>query len=82
MNIFNIFTKKPIKEADNVLHLPVPEKVKDPTDELFRVGTDGRGWTSLTIIDKNNSMTLTMNDIACRKLINMLKSTLEEEICE
>lgn len=79
MNIFNIFTKKPVTERDNVIKLPVPEKVNDSTEELFRVGVDGRGWTSLTIIDKNQSMTLSMNDVACKKLINMLQSTLEEE---
>jgi hypothetical protein len=81
MNIFSLFTKKPISTEvpNNVINFPVrAENEIDNDEEHFRVGTSSNGLTTLTIIDPKtgNSMTLSMNEAACEKLIAMLEATL------
>ena len=81
MNIFSLFTKKPItaEMPNNVIAFPVKEELDlTNNEEHFRVGVSGNGLTTLTIIDPKtgHSMTLSMNDAACEKLIAMLESTL------
>ena len=81
MNIFNLFTKKPItaEVPNNVIAFPVKEELDLTSDEEhFRVGVSGNGLTTLTIIDTKtgHSMTLSMNSAACERLIAMLEATV------
>ena len=73
-------------EPKNVVKLPVdyvkpvePPK-PPPPEEHYRVGFDTDGRTTLTLIaGGGGSMTLSMNQDACEKLIRMLRSTYQDE---
>ena len=70
-------------EPKNVVKLPVdyvkPAPPAGPR-EYYRVGFTDDGQTTLTLINHEGwgSMTLTMNQSACEKLIGLLRATYTE----
>lgn len=56
-------------------------KPKMENKEFYRVGRTEDGMTTLTMIgnDGYTSMTLTMNQSACKQMIRMLESTFDLE---
>jgi hypothetical protein len=82
--VFNLFGRKTAKdfmdEAQETYSIPKVKPVSVPkpkNKEFYRVGFDDEGNTTLTFIGDNGygSMTLTMTQEACEKLIRMLEST-------
>jgi hypothetical protein len=75
--IFDWFKKH--KTPSNVVPFqpkltPVPEPEPEP-EEHYRVGHNTAGDTTLTLISRNGSLTLTMGEEACEHLIRMLRAT-------
>jgi hypothetical protein len=86
--MFNLFGRKTVKdfeaEANKTYGVPEVPPVSVPKKEhkeFYRVGRTDDGHTTLTMlgIDGYGSMTLTMNQDACKQLIRMLQSTFQEE---
>jgi hypothetical protein len=82
--MFDFFTrhtaKNYIKDAKELYDMPLPKSQTPVDGEHFRVGSTRYGDTTLTIIaEGGHSLTLTMNQTACEKLIRMLQSTFTEE---
>jgi hypothetical protein len=76
--VFDFFNRKTAKDfmeqAQETYQAP-PAK-----DEcLYTVGTTQSGQTVLKLVDGYMTMSLTMNDVAVRKMIRLLEATLEEE---
>ena len=81
--MFDFFTrhtaKDYIKDAKELYDMPLPKSPATVDGEHFRVGSTRFGDTTLTIIaEGGTSLTLTMNQTACEKLIRMLQSTFTE----
>jgi len=59
------------------------KKISSPeftSDEVFRVGSTRFGETTLTLMTPDGmSMTATMNQTTCERLIRMLQATFTEE---
>ena len=84
--MFNLFGRKSAKdfmaEAKETYSVPEVKIPKKEDREFYRVGSTRYGDTTLTIIaEGGHSLTLTMNQTACEKLIRMLEATfpLEED---
>jgi hypothetical protein len=82
--MFDFFTRHTardyIKDAKELYDMPLPQSQTPVDGEHFRVGSTRYGDTTLTIIaEGGTSLTLTMNQTACEKLIRMLQSTFTEE---
>jgi hypothetical protein len=76
--MFDVFNRRLSKDTDQMI-----KKISSPEstpDEVFRVGTTRFGETTLTLMTLDGmSMTATMNQTACEKLIRMLQSTFTED---
>lgn len=77
-NLFGRSTTKEF-EKDARENYPMPEPEPAPKDsEVYRVGVTESGKTTLTLVLNHNSMTLTMTQDGCERLIRMLRSTYLE----
>jgi hypothetical protein len=81
--IFDWFKKD--KAPSNVVPFPKAEltPVHEPEpepEEHYRVGHNSEGGTTLTLISRNGSLTLTMSQDACERLIRMLRATYRDEV--
>jgi hypothetical protein len=80
-NFFRRATAEDYKQIATDIY-KIPNSIKEPTPkEYYRVGRTDDGCTTLTMLDSSgySSMTLTMNQSACKQLIRMLESTFHEE---
>ena len=82
--MFDFFTrhtaKDLVKDAEELYDMPLPQSQTPVDGEHFRVGSTRFGETTLTIMaEGGHSLTLTMNQTACERLIRMLQSTFTEE---
>ena len=50
-----------------------------PNSDVYAVGKDAEGNTTLKIFADVSTITLTMSDLGTRTLIRLLQATLEEE---
>jgi hypothetical protein len=67
--MFNFF-----KPTDNMINKIAGSETTP--DEVFRVGTTRYGETTLTLMTSGGvSMTATMNQMACERLIRMLRAS-------
>lgn len=77
--MFDWFKSREERTKDyNVINFPKPVAVAEPEPkEHYRVGFTDDGQTTLTFINNEGwgSMTLTMNQDACERLIKMLRAT-------
>ena len=90
--MFDFFKfKKHVEDASNVYKLPTAKTVPvEPVDvptkennEHYRVGHTTDGDTTLTLRSNDGaSMTLTMSQDACEKMIRMLRSTYDQSVEE
>ena len=79
--------KKVMDDTDtkNVIKLPVDYVKPDPLPpkprEFYRVGFTDDGYTTLTLCGNNSeTMTLSMTQSSCEKLIKLLQATYTEEV--
>jgi hypothetical protein len=78
--MFEFFTRRTandyVKDAKELYDMPLPKNPVTISGEHFRVGATRFGETTLTLIaEDGNTMTLTMGQTACEKLIRMLRAT-------
>ena len=58
-------------------------KTSKTNHERYNVGLTENGSTTLTVLSPDGiSMTLTMNEVAVKRLIKMLAATLDDETTE
>lgn len=80
--------QKMVKDGADVLEFPKPKAVEPvqppappkpkPPEEHYRVGFDDYGRTTLTLMASGGgSMTLSMTQDSCEKLIKMLRATYD-----
>lgn len=79
--MFDFFSRRTPKEfqqaAEDIYKMVEP---KQEPKEHYRVGRTVDGMTTLTMIGEGGvSMTLTMNQSACKQMIRMLESTFDQE---
>jgi hypothetical protein len=85
--MFDFFTrhtaKDYIKDAKELYDMPLPQSQTPVDGEHFRVGATRFGETTLTLMTPDGmSMTATMNQTACEKLIRMIQATFTEELTQ
>jgi hypothetical protein len=80
--MFDFFTRhtaKDLVENAKNLYMPLPQRQTVFPSEHFRVGVTQLGETTLTLMTEDGpSVTITMSQTACEKLIRMLQSTFTE----
>jgi hypothetical protein len=76
--MFDVFNRRSNKDTDKMI-----KKIASPEftpDEVFRVGSTRYGETTLTLMTPDGmSMTATMNQTTCERLIRMLRATYNVE---
>jgi hypothetical protein len=83
--MFDFFTRHTAKDyvnaAEDTYAMPKNTQSEEYyAEELFRVGADKYGNTTLTLLSNNGmSMTITMNQTTCEQLVRMLRATYNEE---
>jgi hypothetical protein len=83
--MFDLFTRHTakdfIKDAEDTYTMPKKTQSEEYyANELFRVGSTRFGETTLTLLSNHGaSMTITMNQTTCEKLIRMIQATFTEE---
>jgi hypothetical protein len=85
--MFDFFTrhtaKDLVKDAEELYDMPLPQSQTPVDGEHFRVGATRFGETTLTLMTPDGmSMTATMNQTACEKLIRMIQATFTEELTQ
>lgn len=74
-NLFGRSTTKEFeKDTQDIYPMPDPEPAPEDS-EVYRVGVTESGKTTLTLVLNHNSMTLTMTQDGCERLIRMLRAT-------
>jgi hypothetical protein len=69
-----------LPEVKEIPAMPTVNTPIEENKEYYRIGRTENGMTTLTMIgDGGVSMTLTMNQSACKQMIRMLQSTFDEE---
>lgn len=72
-----LLARKTEKDAQKMIK---PMSLPKTPNELYRVGVTSDGMTTLTIMSTDGfSVTLSMSQAACKKMIRMLQSTFPEE---
>jgi hypothetical protein len=59
--------------------IPYSMPEKKQANGGYTVGINSMGFTTLTLIDGNSSITMTMSDTGINKLISLLQAALPEE---
>lgn len=77
-NVFRRTTAAELYQAAQE-NYPVPEPQPKMCKEHYRVGVTNDGGTTLTLISDGNTMTLTMTQEYCERLIRMLRATYGED---
>ena len=82
--MFDWFKSRDERMKDyNVIDFPKPIAVPKPEpEEHYRVGFTNDDRTTLTLMSKGTSMTLTMSRDGCEHLIKMIRATYADEVEE
>jgi hypothetical protein len=67
----------PSETVPSEIPYSIPEKKQ--ANGGYTVGINSMGFTTLTLIDGNSSITMTMSDTGINKLISLLQAALPEE---
>jgi len=74
--MFDFFKPKPPEDTDKMKKMIKTASPETSPDEVFRVGATRYGETTLTLMTSDGmSMTATMNQMACERLIRMLRAS-------
>lgn len=74
------FPARGLPEPREYPKMPEIEPIKTKPYENYRVGFDSDGNTTLTLMaDSGSSITMSMNQAACKHLIKMLESTFTDD---
>ena len=74
--MFDVFNRRLNKDNDKMKKMIKTASPESTPDEVFRVGTTRYGETTLTLMTSDGmSLTATMSQTTCERLIRMLRAT-------